>query len=57
MRAKRTLQMSLYETYAKHEIGQEMKAISGWLDQHVDILDWAEKDIQRQGIKANRAQH
>ena len=28
-----------------------MKAISGWLDRHVDVLDWAESDIQRTGIK------
>lgn len=51
MRAKRTHQMSIYETFAKHEIGQELKAISGWLDRHVDVLDWAEKDIRRTGIK------
>lgn len=51
MRAKRTHQMSIYEPFAEHEIGQELKAISGWLDQHVEVLDWAEKDIQRKGIK------
>jgi IS5 family transposase len=51
MRAKRTHQMSINETFAEHEIGQELKAISGWLDQHLDVLDWAEKDIQRKGIK------
>ena len=52
MRAKRAHQMSIYETFAKHEIGQELKVISDWLDQHVAVFDWAEKDIQRQGIKA-----
>lgn len=51
MRAKRTHQMSIYETFAEHEIGQELKAISEWLDRHVEALDWVEKDIQRQGIK------
>ena len=51
MRAKRTHQMSIYEPFAEHEIGQELKAISGWMDQHVEVLDWAEKDIQRKGIK------
>lgn len=51
MRAKRTRQMSIYESFAEHEIGQELKAISEWLDRHVDVLDWAEKDIRRKGIK------
>ena len=51
MRAKRTHQMNLYETFAEHEIGQELKAISEWLDRHVEILDWVEQDIQRKGIK------
>ena len=43
--------MSICETFAEHEIGQELKAVSGWLDRHVEVLDWAEKDIQRKGIK------
>ena len=51
MRAKRTHQMSIYETFAEHAIGQELKAISEWLDRHVEVLDWVEKDIQRKGIK------
>src|ERR1017187_4089465 len=51
MRAKRTHQMSIYETFVEHEIGQELKAISCWLDRHIEVLDWASKDIQRAGIK------
>ena len=51
MRAKRTRQMSINETFSEHDIGQELEAISGWLDQHLDLLDWVEKDIQRKGIK------
>lgn len=51
MRAKRTHQMSINETFAEHEIGQELKAISGWLDRHVNVLDWAEEDIRRKGTK------
>jgi len=35
MRAKRTHQVSIYETFAEHAIGQELKAISEWLDRHV----------------------
>lgn len=51
MRAKRTHQMSIYETFAEHEIGQELKTISGWLDRHICVLDWAAQDIRRKGIK------
>jgi len=51
MRAKRTHQISIYETFVGHEIGQELKAISEWLDRHVEALDWVEKDIQRKGVK------
>ena len=43
--------MSIYEIFAQHEIGQELKAISAWLDRHLDVLDWAQQDIQRTGIK------
>ena len=51
MRAKRTRQMSIYEVFSKHEIGQELKAISDWLDLHVDVLDWVFADIQREQLK------
>lgn len=53
MRTKRMHQMSICQTFAEHDIGQELNAISGWLDRHVEVLDWAEKDIQRKGIKDN----
>lgn len=39
MRAKRTHQMSIYEVFSKHEIGQELKAVSDWLDRHWEVLD------------------
>ena len=51
MRTKRTHQMSIYETFAEHAIGQELKTISGWLDRHTEVLDWAAQDIQRKGVK------
>lgn len=51
MRAKRTHQISIYETFAEHAIGQELKALSEWLDRHIEALDWVEKDIQRKGVK------
>ena len=40
MREKRTVQASIFEAYAKHEIGRELKAMSDWLDENTDLLDW-----------------
>ena len=51
MRAKRTHQMSIYEAFSKHEIGQELKAVSDWLDGHLDTLDWVSADVQRAQLK------
>ena len=39
MREKHTVQRSIFEHYAEHEIGRELKAISDWLDQHMDLLE------------------
>ena len=39
MREKRTVQSSIFEHYAEHEIGQELKAMSDWLDQNRDLQD------------------
>lgn len=50
MREKRTLQVSLFEHYAEHEIGHELKAISAWLDNHLDLLDLIEADLRPQAV-------
>lgn len=47
MREKRTIQHSIFEQYAEHEIGRELKAMSDWLDQHIDLLDWVAADIKQ----------
>ena len=39
MREKHTVQRSIFEHYAEHEIGLELKSMSGWLDQNMDLLD------------------
>ena len=51
MRVKGVLQRSIYEIFATHELGQELKIISEWLDGHAEILDWVEADLQKEGIK------
>ena len=40
MREKRTVQSSIFEVYAEHEIGKELKGISDWLDENPELLDW-----------------
>jgi len=45
MREKHTVQRSIFEHYAEHEIGRELSAMSEWLDQHMDLLDRVAVDI------------
>jgi transposase, IS5 family len=46
MREKRTVQHSIFHFFADHEIGKELQAMSAWLDEHSEILDWVEADLQ-----------
>ena len=46
MREKRTSQVSIFESYADHEIGRELQAMSAWLDSHPEVLDWVAEDIR-----------
>ncbi len=50
MREKHTVQRSIFDQYAEHEIGQELKAMSEWLEQHAEVLDWAAADISPQSV-------
>ena len=34
MRQERIIQASLFDVFAEHEIGRELKAMSQWLDEH-----------------------
>ena len=51
MREKRTVQGSIFEAYAEHEIGRELKAMSDWLDQHLDLLDWVAADVKQRTVE------
>jgi len=51
MREKRTVQASIFEAYAEHEIGWELKAMSDWLDENIDLLDWAAADVKRPNVE------
>lgn len=45
MREKHTVQRSIFERYAQHEIGLELKSMSEWLDHNMQVLDWVAADI------------
>ncbi len=53
MRVKRTVQSSIFEYYTEHEIGFELKAISDWLDGHIELLDWVAADLKQGILKSN----
>jgi len=51
MRQERTLQASLFDLFADHEIGRELKAMSQWLDEHCELTSLAAEDLRRHGVK------
>ena len=55
MRQERTTQASLFDRFAGHETGRELKAMSEWLDGHRELLDLVTKDLcQRRVTNAGR---
>ncbi|AVA23863.1 ISNCY family insertion sequence transposase domain-containing protein (plasmid) [Rhizobium sp. NXC24] len=51
MRRERTVQASIFDLFAEHEIGRELKAMSQWLDEHGELLSRVTRDLRRHGIK------
>ncbi|WP_366930364.1 transposase [Mesorhizobium sp.] len=56
MRQERTVQASIFDVFATHEIGDELKAMSQWLDEHRDLLGVVARDLIRVGVKATGRQ-
>lgn len=52
MRQSRIPQISIFEYYAAHETGQQLKAISARLDAHPEILELAAQDLVSARVKA-----
>jgi hypothetical protein len=50
MRQERTVQTSLFDLFADHEIGRELKAMSQWLDEHRELIGLAAEDLRRRGV-------
>ena len=51
MRQERTIQASLFDLFAEHEIGRELKAMSRWLDEHAELAALVASDLRRHGVK------
>ena len=51
MRQERTVQASLFDLFADHESGCELKAMSQWLDEHRQLIGLAAEDLRRHGVK------
>ena len=51
MRQKRIIQGSLFDLFADHQIGRELKTISGWLDAHAEVLSLVAVDLGDDGVR------
>src|SRR5712692_10357933 len=51
MRQERIIQATIFEVFAEHEIGRELKAISQWLDGQRGLLGLATSDLRCHGIQ------
>ena len=52
MRQKRTAQVSIYEQFAEHALGHELRTMSAWLDAHREVHTWVMEDLRRVEVKA-----
>jgi transposase, IS5 family len=51
MRQERTVQATIFEVFAGHQIGCELKAISGWLDGQRPLISLVASDLCREGLR------
>ena len=51
MRQERIIQATIFDVFAQHEIGRDLKAISQWLDEHRVLLRLVIGDLRRHGIQ------
>jgi IS5 family transposase len=56
MRQERAVQASIFDVFAGHEIGRELKAMSEWLDAHRALLGLVAEDVRRDGVRATGRQ-
>jgi IS5 family transposase len=51
MRQERTVQATIFEVFAEHQIGCELKAISHWLDGQRVLVSLVANDLRREGLR------
>jgi hypothetical protein len=51
MRQERIIQATIFEVFARHEIGCELKAISQWLDRQRPLVSLVAGDLRRSGLR------
>jgi IS5 family transposase len=51
MRQERTVQATIFEVFARHEIGCALQAISQWLDGQRPLVSLVADDLRRQGVR------
>jgi IS5 family transposase len=51
MRQERTVQATIFEVFARHEIGCELKAISQWLDGQRLLVGLVASDLRRRELQ------
>jgi transposase, IS5 family len=51
MRQERTVQATIFEVFAGHQIGCELRAISGWLDGQRALISVVASDLRRDGLR------
>ena len=51
MRQERTVQATIFEVFARHEIGCALQAISQWLDGQRPLVSLVAGDLRRQGVR------
>jgi len=51
MRQERTIQATIFEVFAQHEIGRELQAMSQWLDGQRGLVSLVAGDLRRHGVR------
>src|SRR4051795_1929016 len=51
MRQERTVQASIFDLFARHEMGCELKKGSQWLDEHPALSGLVAADLRRDGVQ------
>src|SRR5881275_2131730 len=51
MRPERTVQATIFEVFARHEIGCALQAISQWLDRQSTLVSLVAGDLRRHGVR------